>query len=284
MIENKEIAAHPDVPAFLRAASALGYSLGRTPLNAFLNNSGKNLPALDDAATQSLKTLHRLFQVTPSTESLQAAMTLGFTSANHIASYSKDEFMNNYAYAVPSGRGPVCLWASPNRQLGDLQLSFRWPSSWILRLRSTALSSSGDDRQNAKNTIVQQFPSMASLFGNLDFCQCEDCRSVLSPAAYFVDVLDLLGKHSAVNSAGYTPLDVLIGSVSKMSRCPAAGRTWARSRSLARTPIRRCRISIWSTRSSNTTSPHSGLDSECRLRHRFRYHGRPDRRAAAHSA
>src|SRR5262249_50932556 len=57
----------------------------------------------------------------------------------------------------------------------------------------------------------QQFPSMASLFGNLDFCQCEDCRSVLSPAAYFVDLLDLLGKESAPNTAGNLPLDVLIG-------------------------------------------------------------------------
>ena len=75
------------------------------------------------------------------------------------------------------------------------------------------LSSSSDGRQDAKNTLVQQFPSMASLFGNLDFCECEDCRSVLSPAAYFVDVLDLLGKQSTPNAKGFTPLDVLIGSV-----------------------------------------------------------------------
>src|SRR5215467_5869423 len=51
---------------------------------------------------------------------------------------------------------------------------------------------------------------MARLFGNPDFCQCEDCRSVLSPAAYFVDVLEFL-RHSALNPAGYTPLDVLVG-------------------------------------------------------------------------
>src|SRR5260370_26303334 len=77
-----------------------------------------------------------------------------------------------------------------------------------------ALSSSSSNRQNAKTALVQQFPSMASLFGNLDFCQCEHCRSVLSPAAYFVDLLDLLGPppHSAPNAAGNTPLDVLIGN------------------------------------------------------------------------
>src|SRR5262249_20971060 len=46
--------------------------------------------------------------------------------------------------------------------------------------------------------------------GSLDFCQCEDCRSVLSPAAYFVDLLEFLRK-SGTNAKGYTPLDVLIG-------------------------------------------------------------------------
>ena len=33
---------------------------------------------------------------------------------------------------------------------------------------------------------------MQSLLGSLDFCQCEDCRSVLSPAAYLVDVLHVI--------------------------------------------------------------------------------------------
>ncbi|XHX76336.1 MAG: neuraminidase-like domain-containing protein [Stenomitos frigidus ULC029] len=33
---------------------------------------------------------------------------------------------------------------------------------------------------------------MQSLFGSLDFCECEHCRSVLSPAAYFVDLLQFI--------------------------------------------------------------------------------------------
>jgi hypothetical protein len=68
--------------------------------------------------------------------------------------------------------------------------------------------------------LVEQFPSIATLFGNLDYCECQGCSSVLSPAAYFVDVLQFLGPPnpaagsggSASNAAGYTPLDVLIGN------------------------------------------------------------------------
>src|SRR6476661_5068538 len=51
---------------------------------------------------------------------------------------------------------------------------------------------------------------MERLFGSVDFCECEECRSVLSPAAYFVDLLEFLRK-GASNQAGYTPLDVLVG-------------------------------------------------------------------------
>jgi hypothetical protein len=60
-----------------------------------------------------------------------------------------------------------------------------------------ALSASPGARQSARNVIAKQFPSMASLFGSLDFCECDDCRSVLSPAAYLVDVLHFLDPDPA---------------------------------------------------------------------------------------
>lgn len=201
----------PNISNFLRMASALGYQLGRTPLNTFLANSSSQLPALDAASTQSLKTLHRLYQITPSTESLQAAMQLGFTSAFQIASQSKADFIAKYGNAFPAGEAELIYGQS------QLVSAVTFNAFTIAKQLDTsppayALSSSPQDRQDAKNTLIQQFPSMASLFGNLDFCACEECRSVLSPAAYFVDLLDLLGSQSAPNNAGNTPLDVLIGS------------------------------------------------------------------------
>ena len=214
MIESKELKADPKaigtVPAFLRAASSAGYNLGRTPLNTFIAKSGAGLPALDDASMQSLKTLHRMYQITPSTESLQAATNLNFKSAQDIASYSKTEFLEKYAYAFPKGEAEMVYGQA--RVVSSVTFNVY---SIAKQLDTSppvyALSSPAGDRQDAKNALIQQFPSMASLFGNLDFCECDECRSVLSPAAYFVDVLDLLGQHSAPNAAGNTPLDVLIG-------------------------------------------------------------------------
>ena len=36
---------------------------------------------------------------------------------------------------------------------------------------------------------------MNELFGSQDFCDCDDCHSVLSPAAYFVDLMHFLETH-----------------------------------------------------------------------------------------
>jgi hypothetical protein len=214
MIDNKELKVDPTaggaVSAFLQKAAPLGYSLGRTPLNRFTKAAGETLPALDDKATRQLKTLHRLYQITPSTESLQAAVQLGFTSAYDIAKYSQDDFIARYGAAFPAGEAGLVY-----RQARTVS-SVTFNAFTAAKALDNAppvfgLSGSPADRQSAKDALVQQFPTMASLFGNLDFCQCEDCRSVLSPAAYFVDVLDMLDKQSTPNAAGYTPLDVLIG-------------------------------------------------------------------------
>ncbi len=40
--------------------------------------------------------------------------------------------------------------------------------------------------------IPNGIPNLEGLFGSLDFCECKHCRSVLSPAAYLVDLLEFL--------------------------------------------------------------------------------------------
>jgi len=198
------------VSGFLRAAAPLGYKLGRTPLHVFLKASAKNLPTLDAASTAIVEQLHRLSSLTPNLESLQAALKLGFTSARDIASYTKDEFMSNYSNAFPSATEASLVYGRAQMISAVTFNFFTMAKQLDTAAPVYALSASDDDRQNAKNAVVQQFPSMASLFGNMDFCQCDDCRSVLSPAAYFVDLLEFL-RQSTPNVAGYTPLDVLLG-------------------------------------------------------------------------
>src|SRR5262249_18954799 len=48
---------------------------------------------------------------------------------------------------------------------------------------------------------------LRSLFGDIDFCECRHCRSVLGPAAYLADLLHFLESLPISNSAGKTALD-----------------------------------------------------------------------------
>ena len=50
----------------------------------------------------------------------------------------------------------------------------------------------------SSNELIKHFPTMESLFGSMDFCECEHCRSVLSPAAYLVDLLQFVDAEPAV--------------------------------------------------------------------------------------
>jgi hypothetical protein len=38
--------------------------------------------------------------------------------------------------------------------------------------------------------------NLETLFGNMDFCECEECTSVYSPAAYFVELLQYLRNNN----------------------------------------------------------------------------------------
>ena len=42
------------------------------------------------------------------------------------------------------------------------------------------------------------YASLETLFGSMDFCACDHYRSVLSPAAYLVDLLQFLGSDDDV--------------------------------------------------------------------------------------
>src|SRR6476620_3210968 len=43
----------------------------------------------------------------------------------------------------------------------------------------------------------KESPTLSSLFGSMDMCECEHCQSVYGPAAYFVDLLQFLRKGSS---------------------------------------------------------------------------------------
>ena len=196
MVEKGDLVvdAAPNVTTFLKNAAPLGFQMGHTPLNAFIEQQHESLfqgiAAQDETATtESVKTLYRLYQITPTNESLQAALKLGFTSAYDVAAFEAEDFVACFCPAFPS-EDEARLFYRKAQQVNAITLQF---STFVWQLGTIpplyAMSHSPAVREDAKAALIKQFPSLQSLFGSLDFCDCEECRSVLSPAAYLVDIL-----------------------------------------------------------------------------------------------
>ena len=62
------------------------------------------------------------------------------------------------------------------------------------------------------DNAIDASPTLKTLFGSMDLCACEHCRSIYSPAAYFVEILQFLdtGRFSICGFTARNPLEVLL--------------------------------------------------------------------------
>lgn len=204
MVEKGDlvVSAAPKITTFLKNADPLGFQLGRTPLNAFVKQHQESLfrgiaPADVAATTESIKTLHRLYQITPSDGSLQAAVKLGLTSAADIATFDAQDFLERFGAAFPSTDEAMLVYQKAQQVNTTILHLYLAAKQLDTSPAIYSLSPDASTREGARAAIIEQFPTMQSLFGSLDFCDCEDCRSVLSPAAYLVDLLRFIDPADA---------------------------------------------------------------------------------------
>jgi Neuraminidase-like domain/Salmonella virulence plasmid 28.1kDa A protein len=187
---------------FLKTAADQGFEMGRTPVETFLAaNKQKllaNMTAGDlDAAVQDVKHLHRLHQITPSDESLKSLFASGLKSAHDVARLPYDAFMARHGHAFPSLNEADLVYRKA-QQVTSTTMNF---CSMVKKLsQSPSLFTTSPPphiREASKQNLIKTFPTMQSLFGSLDFCQCEECGSILGPAAYLVDLLQFIDPHPA---------------------------------------------------------------------------------------
>jgi Neuraminidase-like domain len=201
-IPNAPAALQANVTTVLNAAKAASptFELGHTPLNTFLAQNGTTIttaikPEERDATVAAVKQLHRLYQITPTDESLNVLLAQGFTSAREIAQLPEDTFVTRYGALFPS-REEATLVHRKSQQVAQTTFSIfataKQLDTAVPLLGVSPTGARAAERDTAKANVIKQYPSLETLFGSLDFCACEDCQSVLSPAAYFVDLLQFI--------------------------------------------------------------------------------------------
>ena len=140
-------------------------------------------------------------QITPGSEAVPVLMAMGLHSAYDVTELEAADFISRYdtKYAENhQGKQPAPDEAKSifdrSVQVGSVVYNlFTVARKFDAELPVMGMSASPEVRDSVRSDLVKQFPTMESLFGSMDYCECEHCRSVLSPAAYLVDLLQTTG-------------------------------------------------------------------------------------------
>jgi len=206
MIEKNEIVlpvAKAETVKLLKNAVGKGFRLGQTPVEAFIKTHPEVADGIAESeisvAKQQKKMLQRVYQITTSNEAINVLINLGITSAFQVTSYSNDVFTKLFddKYLELYGKAPMkkeaLLIFLKAKQVSSVTYNlFTIAKKMDSEQPIAGISAPLEIRKEVRNNLIKQFPTMESLFGSMDFCECEHCRSVLSPAAYLVDLLQFL--------------------------------------------------------------------------------------------
>ncbi|MEX2307779.1 MAG: neuraminidase-like domain-containing protein [Pirellulales bacterium] len=159
----------------------------RTTLtDSYLAQNPSALDGVDDKAglTNQLKSMQRVFKLTPRYSQMRVLLANNLNSAHAITRMAQSVFVQKYGEPL-GGAAPAKAIYENALQTSAMALS-------LLARYSPAFN--GISTRVAPNTPtqVEGLPDWETLFGSFDLCDCEHCRSVYSPAAYLVDILAFL--------------------------------------------------------------------------------------------
>jgi hypothetical protein len=205
MIRTGELAiegGNENLSAFLKNAVERGFKLGQTAIDPFITANPEVFEGIPDADQQTtremVKALQRVYQITPGNDAMKTLLGAGLLSAQDVLAYPLDVFLERFVSpSFPKEQARLVYRKA--EQVGNLSYSlFSLAKELDNAPPLFAIAGPPAAREAAKQELVKRFPTMESLFGSLDYGECEECRSVLSPAAYLVDLLQFLDRDPAV--------------------------------------------------------------------------------------
>ena len=156
---------------------------------------------------EQLKRVQRVFQVSPNPEAMSVLMESNLHSATAIANIPQASFLRSYS--GPLGGEEIAF--AIHERASHISERSEFTAMHLMEYTQGATPNYAMDVAGAAEalaSIQNQVPNYAELFGSPDICECEQCNSVYSAAAYFVDLLRFLWR-STINSQNESPLDVL---------------------------------------------------------------------------
>jgi hypothetical protein len=192
---------HDAIRSFLVAHD--DFDLQKTNIDLFLKE--KKLNGKNDLMRDELKSVQRIFRLVPHYQKTSALLARNIHSAQSIAAVGETRFVREIApKAGISLKEAREIYAKAERTnaaamlvVGELQESIRAMDIPALQNNALALK---------LKAVSEDFPNLKSLFKLTDVCVCEHCRSVYSPAAYLVEILQFLDKRAGIDLTATTPV------------------------------------------------------------------------------
>jgi hypothetical protein len=199
---DSPFANQPDLNRFF--ANNQDFELS-TPVEGYLAAHPEALRGIEDeqGVRKELKTTERLFRIAPEVNRYPAVRALrrsGITSAKAIREMGQSAFVRNYAEQVGGTEAALTLYHNASQTAATALALFADYSAAMNNIPLNVINWTS-------NQPSQELPNWKTLFGSADFCACEHCCSIYSPAAYLVDSLQFLAGVSA--KGGKTALNEL---------------------------------------------------------------------------
>ncbi|MEG3863401.1 Tc toxin subunit A [Microcoleus sp. herbarium12] len=192
------------------------FEIGLQPIEQFaLQNNVQIAPEVMQEVTR----IQRVHQITPSDRAMNTLLRNNLDSAYKIVQYDQADFVQQFKDEL-GGETNAILTHAKAQQVHNTVLNIA--TSYLTGRNAPAIGSNLNGRiinslsgpsvnpaanlaaANAADIIA--YPTLENLFGEMDYCTCDHCRSILSPAAYLVNLLQFCDRPADGNSNPQTVL------------------------------------------------------------------------------
>ncbi len=213
--------AQPPVRDAARARHVLNtvrdFDLRRSNLDRVFADARLDSPA-DRQLLAEMKSLQRVLRLAPDLDRAEALVAARLRSAADILRIGRGRFLTELAPKAGLTEAEARATYARAEASHTAALMIAGEARDLVAAGPAAAPSTSVDALTA--ATAPGFPNEASLFLATDSCQCGHCRSVWSPAAYLVELLEFLGRRGMVDLTQVPPAPVNLARENLFARRP----------------------------------------------------------------
>ena len=189
-----------------------------TRVAAYLETHREALDGVPEAqrhtVTEQLRTMQRLSRIAPSYTQVSALMKAGVHSAYALTRMGETMVGLRLGDALGGRAEAMRIYENAKQSTATAMVLMAEHAMESAHLPTTAVADVAPD-------VAAGIADWPTLFGSLDLCECDHCRSVYGPAAYLVDCLHYLSDRRLVDTITRDAQGNITGVT--FQKVPAAG-------------------------------------------------------------